>query len=152
MQPSPHKRCWDATARKGGPKTESRGECVAYDPIDVHVGSRIRLQRSCLGISQTALASTLGITFQQVQKYERGLNRVSASKLQVIAKTLGVPVSYFFGDGTALHTPSVPSSVGIDPFQVDAEMVKLVRYFSKIANPKVRQAIIVMIESIAQEQ
>jgi transcriptional regulator with XRE-family HTH domain len=124
---------------------------VAYDPIDVQVGSRIRLQRNCLGISQTALASTLGITFQQVQKYERGLNRVSASKLQVIAKTLGVPVSYFFEDGPNLHTPSVPSSVGIDPFQVDAEMVKLVRYFSKIANPKVRQAIIVMIESIAPE-
>jgi transcriptional regulator with XRE-family HTH domain len=102
-------------------------------------------------MSQTALASTLGITFQQVQKYERGLNRVSASKLQVIAKTLNVPVSYFFEDGLNQHIPSVSSSPDIDAFRVDAEMIRLVRYFSKIANPKVRQAIIVMIESIAEE-
>lgn len=69
------------------------------DVIDVYVGSRIRLQRKLNGISQTALAEGLGITFQQVQKYEKGTNRVGSSRLQAIANILGVPVSFFFEEG-----------------------------------------------------
>jgi transcriptional regulator with XRE-family HTH domain len=69
-------------------------------PVDVHVGVRIRMRRKMLGMSQETLAESLGLTFQQVQKYERGANRVSASKLYDIAKTLQTPVSYFF-DGLA---------------------------------------------------
>lgn len=66
------------------------------DPIDVHVGSRVRQRRKMLGLSQTQLANELGLTFQQVQKYERGTNRIGSSKLWRISKTLDVPVNYFF--------------------------------------------------------
>jgi transcriptional regulator with XRE-family HTH domain len=70
------------------------------NPVDLHVGGRVRMRRKLLGVSQEQLADALGLTFQQVQKYERGANRVSASKLYEIAKTLQVPVSFFF-DGLA---------------------------------------------------
>src|SRR5690606_29449067 len=68
------------------------------NPIDVHVGSRIRLRRNMLGLSQEKLGENLGITFQQIQKYEKGTNRVGASRLQAISSILAVPVSYFFED------------------------------------------------------
>ena len=68
------------------------------NPIDIHVGSRVRLRRMMLGMSQEKLGESLGITFQQIQKYEKGTNRVSASRLQGIARLLSVPVSYFFED------------------------------------------------------
>ena len=71
------------------------------NPIDIHVGSRIRLRRTMLGMSQEKLGEALGITFQQVQKYEKGTNRVGASRLQNIAAILGVPVSFFFEDAPA---------------------------------------------------
>ena len=66
------------------------------DPVDIHVGARVRLRRTLLGMSQEKLGKALGLTFQQVQKYESGANRVSASRLLLIAETLGVPISYFF--------------------------------------------------------
>jgi len=68
------------------------------NPIDVHVGNRIRMRRLLLGMNQETLANALGLTFQQVQKYEGGANRVSASRLSAMAEILGVPISYFFGD------------------------------------------------------
>src|SRR3954464_8804994 len=79
-----------------GEETEGRRP----NPVDMHVGGRVRMRRKLLGVSQEQLADSLGLTFQQVQKYERGANRVSASKLYEIAKTLQVPVSFFF-DGLA---------------------------------------------------
>ena len=71
------------------------------NPIDIHVGSRIRLRRTMLGMSQEKLGESLGITFQQIQKYEKGTNRVGASRLQNIASILNVPVSFFFDDAPA---------------------------------------------------
>ena len=68
------------------------------NPIDIHVGSRVRLRRNMLGMSQEKLGEMLGITFQQIQKYEKGTNRVGASRLQAISSVLNVPVSYFFED------------------------------------------------------
>src|SRR5580704_5653907 len=68
------------------------------NPIDVHVGKRVRLRRLLLGMNQETLATALGLTFQQVQKYEHGANRVSASRLSAMADILSVPISYFFGD------------------------------------------------------
>ena len=68
------------------------------NPIDVHVGARVRMRRLLLGMNQETLANALGLTFQQVQKYEGGANRVSASRLSAMAEILGVPISYFFGD------------------------------------------------------
>ena len=95
-------------------KHRSRTEC---DPIDIAVGARIRIRRRQLGLSQSALADAIGLTFQQVQKYERGANRISASKLVHAAKALKVPVQYFFpseGDGVTNRTYALiafPSSL-----------------------------------------
>ena len=79
------------------------------NPIDTHVGSRIRLRRNMLGMSQEKLGESLGITFQQIQKYEKGTNRVGASRLQAIANILDVPVSFFFDDapGSERCSPAV---------------------------------------------
>ena len=86
-----------AAADDGGSARYGRGTGVP-DPVDVHVGARIRTRRLLLGMNQETLASALGLTFQQVQKYEGGANRVSASRLAEVAEVLGVPVAYFFND------------------------------------------------------
>lgn len=93
---------WQLSARKraqtGGKRSE--GDMTRRDPnfIDAHVGNRIRMRRQIIGMSQEKLGGLLGITFQQVQKYEKGSNRISASRLYYAAKTLGVPVQFFFED------------------------------------------------------
>src|SRR5512145_297854 len=81
-----------------GSKYRARTESGDPDPIDVHVGGRLRLRRTLMGLSQTDLAKSVGLTFQQVQKYESGANRVSASRLYHISESLDVPVSFFFDD------------------------------------------------------
>ena len=88
------------TKGRGRPKgrTSTGKKDNSADPIDVHVGSRIRLRRQLLGLSQEKLGESLGLTFQQVQKYERGANRVSASRLFDLSVVLGVPISFFFDD------------------------------------------------------
>ena len=92
---------------------KAKPEASIPDPIDVHVGKLIRARRRALGISQDELAVKIGLTFQQVQKYERGANRVSASKLFAIAQELGVPVASFFADLEEVGTdPSVLSEFG----------------------------------------
>src|SRR5215210_9571556 len=81
------------------------------DPVDVEVGHRIRIERLSRGLSQTALAESLGVTFQQVQKYEKGVNRVGAGRLTRIARVLKVPVATFFESGTETHARHEPSTV-----------------------------------------
>ncbi|MEN3601691.1 helix-turn-helix domain-containing protein [Brucella abortus] len=127
------------------------------NPIDMHVGSRIRLRRNMLGLSQEKLGENLGITFQQIQKYEKGTNRVGASRLQAISSILNVPVSFFFEDA-----PGSGSSGG-DGFAEDNEAtyvvdflnsnegVQLTRAFTKIADPKVRRKIIDLVKSLAAD-
>ena len=83
-------------AKKAGRSTRGRLDDGSANPIDVHVGARIRLRRTLLGMSQEKLGECLGLTFQQVQKYEKGANRISASRLYFTAKILGVPVQFFF--------------------------------------------------------
>lgn len=111
---------------------------VAFNPIDIHVGKRIRLRRNMLDYSQDKLAEALGVTFQQVQKYERGANRISASRLYNLSLVLGVPVQFFFDDyqsengvsvasGGALGE-AVPASYIADPLQKD-ETLKLVNAY-----------------------
>src|SRR6187200_3442617 len=86
------------------------------NPIDIHVGSRIRLRRTMIGMSQEKLGEALGITFQQIQKYEKGTNRIGASRMQQIATVMGVPVSYFFDDapGTNVGAKGFGESAGSD--------------------------------------
>ncbi|MCV0395047.1 MAG: helix-turn-helix domain-containing protein [Rhizobiaceae bacterium] len=127
------------------------------NPIDTHVGSRIRLRRNMLGMSQEKLGDSLGITFQQIQKYEKGLNRVGASRLQAIASIMGVPVAYFFED--APGTPAAGTdgfgeqnqASYVSDFLNSSEGLQLNRSFVKIADPKVRRRIVDLVKSLAAD-
>ncbi|WP_377291290.1 helix-turn-helix domain-containing protein [Rhizobium sp. SG2393] len=127
------------------------------NPIDIHVGSRIRLRRTMLGMSQEKLGEQLGITFQQIQKYEKGTNRVGASRLQNISGILNVPVSFFFEDapGEAGVTQSGFSEASSSNYVVDflssSEGLQLNRAFVKIADPKVRRKIVDLVKAIAAD-
>ena len=127
------------------------------NPIDVHVGSRIRLRRNMLGLSQEKLGESLGITFQQIQKYEKGTNRVGAIRLQAISSILTVPVSFFFEDapGSSATTPAGFAEDNEATYVVDFlnsnEGVQLTRAFTKISDPKVRRKIIDLVKSLAAE-
>jgi len=127
------------------------------NPIDAHVGARIRLRRNMLNMSQEKLGESLGITFQQIQKYEKGTNRVGASRLQAIASILGVPVSFFFDDAPGaesngnggLNEETINSDV-MD-FCGSAEGLQLNRSFVKISDPKVRRKIIELVRTLGAE-
>ena len=134
-------------------------------PIDVHVGSRIRLRRTLLGLSQERLGDALGLTFQQVQKYERGANRVGASRLFDLSRVLDVPISFFFDDMpetlSASYSGASPSRrlAGFaehqDGFGDDAmnrrETMELVRAYYRITDPAVRKRVFELIKSLVAE-
>jgi len=127
------------------------------NPIDIHVGSRVRLRRNMLGMSQEKLGESLGITFQQIQKYEKGTNRVGASRLQAIASVLSVPVSFFFEDApdipgspTAGFREDNSTSYVVD-FLNSTEGLQLNRAFVKIADPKVRRRVVDLVKALADE-
>ncbi len=127
-------------------------------PIDVHVGSRVRLRRTLLGMSQEKLGEAIGLTFQQVQKYERGMNRISASKLWKLSNVLDVPVSYFFDDlgvdedgrvaGSAAGEVSSTDTLALDPM-AKRETLELVRAYYKIADPLVRRRLFELTKAAA---
>jgi len=127
------------------------------DPIDKYVGSRVRMRRILLGFSQEKLGAALGLTFQQVQKYEKGTNRISASRLQEISKTLNIAPSYFFdGAPTGGTTPATVgteaegfSAASITDFIGTAEGVQLNKAFARITNPQVRKRVIDLVSAIA---
>ena len=127
------------------------------NPIDIHVGSRIRLRRAMVGMSQEKLGESLGITFQQVQKYEKGTNRVGASRLQNIAAVLNVPVSFFFEDAPSGDDKDQggmeesTSSNYVVNFLSSSEGIQLNRAFVKIADPKVRRKIIDLVRTLADD-
>jgi transcriptional regulator with XRE-family HTH domain len=124
------------------------------NPIDVHVGSRIRLRRNMLGLSQEKLGENLGITFQQIQKYEKGTNRVGASRLQAISAILNVPVSFFFEDAPGSNPvgqEGFAEATYVVDFLNSNEGVQLTRAFTKISDPKVRRKIIDLVKSLAAD-
>ncbi|CAD7043398.1 putative HTH-type transcriptional regulator [Pseudorhizobium banfieldiae] len=127
------------------------------NPIDIHVGSRIRLRRTMLGMSQEKLGESLGITFQQIQKYEKGTNRVGASRLQNISSILNVPVSFFFEDapGENRASPAGMEEASSSNFVVDflssSEGLQLNRAFVKISDPKVRRRIVDLVKALAAD-
>lgn len=122
------------------------------NPIDIHVGARVRLRRTLLGMSQERLGEALGLTFQQVQKYERGANRVGASRLFELAKALGVPVSYFFDDmseeGGAGPSTAPTGQTDEDPMR-RRETVELVRTYYRIPDETARRRLYELMRSIA---
>jgi len=126
------------------------------DPIDVHVGSRVRLRRMLLGMSQEELGSQLGLTFQQVQKYERGANRIGASRLYKISRILEVPVSFFFddmpagGDAIGMGEPGVEeTAVNGMVGQFTGEAVELIRSYYRLDNLHLRKQVFELVKAVA---
>ena len=128
----------------------------ATDPIDKHVGSRVRMRRMMLSMSQTKLGDGLNLTFQQVQKYEKGTNRVSASRLQQISHILQVPVAFFFeGAPSVPGAPRVkgtaPSPAYVSDFLATREGLALIKAFTQIKDVKLRRRIVDLVEGIADQ-
>ena len=122
-------------------------------PTDVYVGSRIRLQRTFLRMTQTVLGERLGITFQQIQKYENGKNRVSPSRLHQMGEILQVPISFFFPERGQSEpvSGSTESSQELSLFLQTAEGREFNHAFRQIRDPKVRRAVVALAKSIAAE-
>jgi transcriptional regulator with XRE-family HTH domain len=145
-------------ARTEGPAVEKDGR---PSPIDVHVGTRIRLRRTLLGMSQEKLGEALGLTFQQVQKYERGVNRVGASRLFDLSRVLDVPISFFFDDlpdslsGLAGKRPGGMGDTqeGFEEENMNRrETLELVRAYYRISDPSIRKKVFELIKSMAPNE
>jgi transcriptional regulator with XRE-family HTH domain len=125
-------------------------------PIDIYVGARVRLRRKEMGISQEALANALGLTFQQVQKYERGANRISASKLWEMSQTLGVPVASFFegvpNTATGEDFVESQSEQTVNEFLVTGEGVELAAAFPKVRSAKLRRKILDLVRTLSETE
>ena len=131
------------------------------NPIDRHVGSRVRMRRVLLGMSQEKLGEALSLTFQQVQKYEKGTNRIGASRLQQISKTLNVPPAYFFdgapsfdsGTEGSMHSAAAEAgSAYVVDFLSTTEGLHLNRAFARIQDAKVRRRIVDLVSALAGEE
>jgi len=128
-------------------------------PVDRHVGSRVRMRRIMIGMSQEKLGEALGVTFQQVQKYEKGANRISASRMQSIAQVLSVSVSYFF-DGAPLDAPADGVAGFGEPVQAEyslgllstPEGIALARAFAGIEDLKLRRRVVDLVVALAESQ
>ena len=121
---------------------------MPLNPVDVYVGSRLKARRIELGISLTKIGKMVGITFQQVQKYEKGLNRIGSSRLYEFSKILKVPVSYFF-DGYEISSNCVDNILKDERnSKIEKEIVLLVDYFYKLKNPLLRKSVISLLRNI----
>ena len=148
---------------RGMSRTASAGADDATDEaapnaVDVHVGGRVRLRRTLLGMSQSVLGDALGLTFQQVQKYERGLNRISASKLWRLSQVLEVPVSVFFDDiavdqdgrARAAIPPAGDSGAADANVMTTRETLELTRAYYRIADPAARKALFDLVTALGE--
>ncbi len=130
----------------------------APNPVDKYVGSRVRMRRIMLGMSQEKLGEALGLTFQQVQKYEKGTHRVGASRIQQISEILQVPVSFLFEGGPSggITSPNgfseAPSPTYVSDFLATSEGLALTRAFTRITDAKLRRSIVDMVEQIAARE
>lgn len=126
------------------------------DPVDIHVGHRLRQRRTLLGMSQEKLADAFGVSFQQVQKYERGANRISASRLHLLSKILDVPITYFF-EGLPQTLPErrplseIPEGEGKDQM-TSRETLELVRAYYRIENAMVRKRLVDLARSLSLDE
>jgi transcriptional regulator with XRE-family HTH domain len=126
----------------------------APNPTDKHVGSRVRMRRMMLGMSQEKLGDALGLTFQQVQKYEKGTNRIGASRLQQISHILQVPVEFFFEGAPSLGPQAngmgeAPSPSYVSDFLATSDGLALTKAFMRIKEPKLRRRIVDLVQQIA---
>lgn len=129
-------------------------------PTDVHVGKKIRLRRTILGLSQEVVGDAIGVTFQQIQKYERGINRVSSSRLHDLSRLLKVPISYFFEDvekavsDTSGHATGVgeDKAAAFDHENISSrESLEFMRYYYRIPEPRVRKKVFDLVKSLAED-
>jgi len=130
------------------------------NPVDVHVGNRVRLRRTLLGVSQEKLGDSVGLTFQQIQKYERGANRIGASRIYELSRILDVPVSFFFDDmPDELKTHEGRFAAGLrdkeqGSYETDPlarrETLELVRAYYKITDPRIRKRLFELTKSVAK--
>jgi transcriptional regulator with XRE-family HTH domain len=128
----------------------------APNPIDKHVGSRVRMRRMMLAMSQEKLGDALGLTFQQVQKYEKGTNRIGASRLQQISNILQVPVAFFFEGAPDMNdggrtAGNAPSPAYVSDFLATSDGLALTKAFMRITDAKLRRRIVDLVEQIAGE-
>ena len=139
---------------------DERGNSRRANPIDKHVGERVRLRRMLLGMSQERLGDQLGLTFQQVQKYEKGVNRIGASRLFDLAQVLGVPIQYFY-ENMPTAVSGLPQAPGfadkkgeayVSDFLSSRDGVELNKAFARISDPRIRRSIVDMVRSIAGEE
>ncbi len=129
------------------------------NPLDVHVGSRVRLRRMILGMSQEKLGEHLGLTFQQVQKYEKGVNRIGASRLFDLSQVLGVPVQFFYDDApvaapagtTSPGFAEKPNETYVVDFLSSRDGLELNKAFMRITDPRVRRSLVELVRSLAGE-
>jgi len=117
-----------------------------FHPIDVHVGKRVRFKRKVMGYTQSDLGEEVGLTFQQIQKYEKGENRISASKLFQIAQTLNTCVSFFFEGYDKVKESNADEKTLVD----DKQSINLVQSFKAIKNPKLKKRIMMLIDSVSE--
>jgi len=125
---------------------------TAISQIDIDVGQRIRGRRKLLGMTQSALAEGLGITFQQIQKYEKGTNRVGSSRLQHIATILGTTPSALFGEQIDGVASTIPELGAIDDVLGSAEGLALNKAFVAIKNPAIRKSIVSLVKVLAEDE
>jgi transcriptional regulator with XRE-family HTH domain len=140
-------------------KSGSQGNGAKYGrgtgvpaPVDVHVGARVRTRRLLIGMNQETLARALGLTFQQVQKYEGGANRISASRLSQIAEVLGVPISYFFHDLDGAGDEASAHDLEMRERLQRPEAIELIRAFYAIADQRIRNQFLDMVKAVAQTE
>ncbi len=156
-RPSRSRRSTKSRPRRGVKTRPSRG---GPNPIDIHVGSRVRLRRNLLGMNQTDLGKALGVAYQQIQKYERGVNRISASRLFNLSHVLDVPVSFFFEDLSpaaagarkrrAKGLSEAPASV-LEPDSLSKrETVELIRAYYRVKDPKLRKRVLDLLKALGK--
>ena len=148
-----------ATAARPQRKRPSASAKGGPNPVDIHVGARLRLRRTLLGMSQDKLGQALGLTFQQIQKYERGANRIGSSRLYQLGQILDVPVSYFFDDMTediaaphrrhgAKGLADQAQQLYVDDSLTRRETLELARAYYRITDPKVRKQLFELTKSL----
>jgi transcriptional regulator with XRE-family HTH domain len=148
----------EAAARESTLKTATKSGATAKhgrgtgvpEPVDLHVGARIRTRRLLIGMNQETLAQKLGLTFQQVQKYEGGANRVSASRLSAMADILSVPISYFFGDLRPDDAEISPEDRQWREYLQRPETIEFIRLYYAIPDPKIRRQFLDMAKTVAE--
>jgi len=141
-----------ATVSNRAPSVKAKGP----NPVDVHVGSRVRLRRMLVGLSQEKLGDSMGLTFQQIQKYEKGVNRIGASRLFKLSQVLDVPVQFFFDGMPASEDSSVAGVANRDTeaflfeFLNTRDGLELNRAFIKVSDPEVRRSVIDLVRSLGR--